>query len=182
MVRFDCVMSALRMIGVGGVTALVGCSGGAEHPASSAVKPGGLVEQNVEQNKAVVLEVTRAAGKPTLNSADVITTLRGVAMKASSTAGVSAPGSIRTVAAADRQAALTAMGGVIVNDHVPVYVIELTGGPFTALRHRQGVPPRQGNAMTITVDAQTYSVLDVGFHPEAPDLSRVDSNVVELPL
>ena len=47
--------------------------------------------------------------------------------------------------------------GDIVNDHTPVYVIEMTGGPFTA-----------------------YRLLDIGVEPVAPDLTQFGPDVVDL--
>jgi hypothetical protein len=103
-----------------------------------------------------------------------------MALQASSVAGVASPTTILAVAASDHQAAQTVISGAIINDHAPVYVIEMTGGPFTAIQHPFGVNAPQGNALTLTIDAQTFRVTDVGFHPVAPDLTQIDSNVVNL--
>jgi hypothetical protein len=83
-------------------------------------------------------------------------------------------------ASPDHQAAENIISGSIVNDHAPVYVIEITGGPFTAGSSPPGVPAPQGNVLTLTVDAQTYRVMDVGITNDAPDLTQIGSVVVDL--
>jgi hypothetical protein len=86
------------------------------------------------------------------------------------------------VCSPDRQAAEKAISGDIVNDHVPVYVVEVTGGPFTD--NLASVPPGgsapQGNALTITVNAQTFQVTDLGITSNVPDLTQISSDVVNL--
>jgi hypothetical protein len=86
------------------------------------------------------------------------------------------------VASTDHQAAEKVVSGDIVNDHAPVYVVEMTGGPFTAkyASTPPGVPAPQGNVLTITVDALTYRVTDAGIMPNAPDLTQISSDVVDL--
>jgi len=82
----------------------------------------------------------------------------------------------------DDQEAEKIISGDIVNDHVPVYVIEVTGGPFTC--NSCSVPPGasspQGNALTITVNAQTFQVTDSGITLNVPDLTQISSDVVNL--
>jgi hypothetical protein len=80
----------------------------------------------------------------------------------------------------DHQAAEKITSGDIVNDHAPVYVIEITGGPFTADRSPPGVPATQGDVLTLTVDARTYRVTDAGISNDAPDLRQIGSVVVDL--
>jgi hypothetical protein len=84
------------------------------------------------------------------------------------------------VASPDHQAAEQIVSGDIVNDHAPVYVVEMTGGPFTAQRSPPGVPAPQGSFLTLTIDAQTFGVLDLGISTNTPDLTRIDRDVVDL--
>jgi len=71
--------------------------------------------------------------------------------------------------------------GDIVNDNFPVYVIEVTGS-FTC--NSCGVPPGasapQGNAITLTVNAQTFQVTDFGIQPNPRDLAQISPDVVNL--
>lgn len=120
------------------------------------------------------------AAKPALVDPNVISALRTVAIQASTRAGVSQPQSVYAVAAPDRQAAETLLSGAVVYDHSPVFVIVMTGGPFTHRSHPPGAEAPTGNVMTITLDARTYRVTDVGFVQTAPDLGQIDSNVVDL--
>lgn len=96
--------------------------------------------------------------------------LRALALQASSANGVPSPKTMIAVYSPDDQAAQEAISGEIVNDHVPVYVIEVTGGPFTC--NSCSVPPGasapQGNALTITVNAQTFQGTDFGITPNVP--------------
>jgi hypothetical protein len=82
----------------------------------------------------------------------------------------------------DHQAAEEIISGDLVNDHVPVYVIEVTGGPFTCngCSFPPGASPPQGNALTLTVNAQTFQVTDFGITPNVPDLTQISSDVVNL--
>jgi hypothetical protein len=84
------------------------------------------------------------------------------------------------VASPDHQAAEQVVSGDIVNDHLPVYVIEMTGGPFL-VNHSSpsGVPVQPGNVLTLTIDARTYRVTDTGIGPNAPDLTKIGA-VVDL--
>lgn len=108
--------------------------------------------------------------------------LRDVGLQASTFAGVPSPRTMVAVASADHQVAEQIVSGDIVNDHVPVYVIEMTGGPFTA--NGASVPPGQsapqGSVLTVTVDAQTFEGLDVGIVDTAPDLTLISPDVVDL--
>lgn len=82
----------------------------------------------------------------------------------------------------DHQAAEAIVSGDVVNDHVPVYVIEVTGGPFTcsACSYPAGASPPQGNALTLTVNAQTFQVTDFGITPNPPDLTKISRDIVNL--
>ncbi len=110
----------------------------------------------------------------------VMANLRGIALRVSSAAGVSSPTTMRAVAASDHQAAQTILSGAIINDHAPVYVIKMTGGPFTATQHPPGAPAPQGNVLTVTVDAATYRVTDIGYVTAEPDLSQIGALTVDL--
>jgi hypothetical protein len=100
-------------------------------------------------------------------------------MVASNT-GVSTPTKIYVVAAADHQDAETILGGGTINDDAPVYVIVMTGGPFTAPNPPPGTPAVQSNVLTVTVDAATYRISDIGFVNAAPDLSTIALATVDL--
>lgn len=72
------------------------------------------------------------------------------------------------------------MSGAIIPDHAPVYVIEMTGGTFTAQHHPPGVPAPEGKVLTLTVDAATHRVTDISYLHEAPDLDEIGSVQVDL--
>ncbi|MBV9949620.1 MAG: hypothetical protein JOZ69_22455 [Myxococcales bacterium] len=97
-----------------------------------------------------------------------------MALQASSADGVPSP-KIEAVASADHQAAEKVVSGDIVNDHVAVYVVEVTGGTFT--ENGASIPPGAsvptGSALTLTVDAQSFRLLDVGLTDRAPDLTAL---------
>jgi len=126
---------------------------------------------------ATILEAgsSDAAAQVALGDATVRARLRSMALVASSGAGVSSPTTILAVAASDHQAAQTIISGATIADHAPVYVVEMTGGPFTANQYPPGGQAPQGDVLTLTIDAQTYQVRDVGFHPVAPDLTQIGS-------
>lgn len=87
------------------------------------------------------------------------------------------------VASADHQLAEHVVSGAIVNDHAPVFVVEMTGGPFTTENtgsHPAGASAPQADVLTLTIDAKTFRITDAGVGPNAPDLSQIDSNVVNL--
>jgi hypothetical protein len=108
--------------------------------------------------------------------------LRALALQASSENGVPSPKTMIAVYSPDDQAAEKAISGDIVNDHVAVYVIEVTGGPFTcnSCSVPPGGSPPQGNAITLTVNAQTFQETDFGITPNVPDLTQISSDVVNL--
>lgn len=108
--------------------------------------------------------------------------LRTLALQASSANGVPSPKTMIAVYSPDHQAAEEILSGDIVNDHVPVYVVEVTGGPFTcnACSYPPGASAPQGNALTITVNAQTFQVTDFGISPNVPDLTQISPDVVNL--
>jgi len=110
----------------------------------------------------------------------VLAALRSIALRASSLTGVPSASTMRAVAVSDHQAAESIISGAIINDHAPVYVLEISGGVFTSPHHPPGALPPQGNVLTVTVDAATYRVTDVGYHDVAPDLVRIASLPVDL--
>jgi hypothetical protein len=101
--------------------------------------------------------------------------LRTMALQTSSANGVPSPKTIEAVASADHQAAEKIVSGDIVNDHMAVYVVEVTGGTFTDTT--ASIPPGgsapSGSVLTLTVDAQTFSVTDFGLTDTAPDLTEI---------
>jgi hypothetical protein len=128
----------------------------------------------------VPLRQLEAGALPSLGDPNVITKLRSMALRVSSQAGVSSPVTIMAVAASDHQAAETVISGAIINDHSPVYVVQMTGGPFTSRLAPPGRAAPQGKVLTFTVDAGTYRLTDIGFDPVAPDLTHIGSVVVHL--
>jgi len=94
--------------------------------------------------------------------------LRALALQASSANGVPSPKTMIAVYSPDDQAAESIISGDIVNDHVPVYVIEVTGGPFTC--SSCSGPP----------GASPPQVTDFGITPNVPDLTQISSDVVNL--
>jgi len=108
--------------------------------------------------------------------------LRALALQTSSANGVPSPKTMLAVYSPDHQLAEEIISGDIVDDHVPVYVIEVTGGPFTcnSCSFPPGASPPQGDAFTLTLDAQTYQVTDFGIYPNAPDLTQISPDVVNL--
>jgi len=110
----------------------------------------------------------------------VVARLHDLGLQLSSIAGVPSPTRMYAAAVSDHQAAERVLSGAIINDHAPVFVIVMTGGPFTALEAPPGVPPPEGNVLTATVNAATYDVTDVGIVNAEPDLSKIASATVEL--
>ncbi|HTB72665.1 MAG TPA: hypothetical protein VK762_05460 [Polyangiaceae bacterium] len=125
-----------------------------------------------------VMEASEA--EAALGDVNEVARLRGIALAISSIRGVSSPKTMHVVTASDHQAAATLLSGAIINDHSPVYVVKMTGGPFTATSHPPGVPAPQGNVLTVTIDATTHRVTDVGYHDEEPDLGQIGSHPVEM--
>ena len=117
----------------------------------------------------------------TLGDPNVRAKLRDLALRASLVAGISSPRTMIAVASPDHQAAEQIISGAIIYDHAPVYVIVMTGGRFTANMAPPGVPAPQGDVLTLTVDAATYRVTDIGIVNAEPDLSKIASgNPVDL--
>jgi hypothetical protein len=132
--------------------------------------------------KAVLPDISTvpSTAQLALGDATEAATLRSIALQAASTAGVPSPGPISAVAASDHQSAEFILSGAIISDHLPVYVIKVAGGPFTALSAHPGQPHPQGQFLTITVDATTHGITDVGFVSVEPDLRKIGSFVVDL--
>src|SRR5580698_2581238 len=137
----------------------------------------------------LALAVTSACGsndpgatQGSLADPSVTAKLRALALQASSANGVPSPKTMIAVYSPDDQAAQEIISGDIVNDYVPVYVIEMTGGPFTCsgCSGPPGASPPQGNALTITVNARTFQVTDFGITPNVPDLTKISPDVVNL--
>lgn len=111
--------------------------------------------------------------KATLTDANIRSKLRASGLELASIAGVTSPKTMYGVAVADHQDAETAISGSNINDHASVYVIVMTGGPFIALDHPQGVPAPQGTVLTATMNAATFRPTDIGIINAEPDLSKV---------
>jgi len=119
---------------------------------------------------------TAISARPSgLAVAETRSELRARALLLANRAGVATPLRMVAVAAADHQAAEAAISGAVLDDHAPVYVVQMSGATFTAPRHPPGVEAPTGSVLTVTFDAKTMDVLDVGYDGEAPDLGRVDS-------
>jgi len=101
--------------------------------------------------------------------------LRAMALQASSANGVPSPKTIEAVASPDRQAAEKIVSGGIVNDHVAVYVVEVTGGTCTdnTASTPPGVPAPSGSVLTLTVDSQSFRITDFGLTDTAPALTQI---------
>ena len=164
-------------------TAIALVSGCSSAPGSSASASSGSATVEARAPSAPGVVTAGPGAGPSLrglSDPDVMSKVRSVAMARSSRAGVSSPATMRAVAASDHQAAQDVVSGAIVNDHAPVYVVAMTGGPFTASHHPPGVAAPQGDVLTVTVDARTFRVTDVGIHSAAPDLTAIDSKAVDL--
>ena len=116
-----------------------------------------------------------AVAQTGLADPNVMAKLRTMALQASSANGVPSPKTIDAVASPYHQAAEKIVSGDIVNDHVAVYVVEVTGGTFTdnAAPTPPGAPAPSGSVLTLTVDAQSFRVLDFGLTDTAPDLTQI---------
>ena len=116
-----------------------------------------------------------AVAQTGLADSNVRAKLRTMALQASSADGGSSPKTIEAVASPDHQAAEKVVSGDIINDHVAVYVIEVTGGTFTdnAASTPPGVPAPSGSVLTLTVNAQSFGVTDFGLTDTAPALTQI---------
>jgi len=121
-----------------------------------------------------------SAAQTALRDPKVIAQIRSVALRASTSTGVPSPTGMLVVAAADHQAAEKMISGAVISDRAPVYVVQMTGGPFTSVEHPPGVAAPTGHVLTLTIDARTYRVTDIGFSPVPLDLSQMGAPVVNL--
>jgi hypothetical protein len=130
---------------------------------------------------ASVLSACGASSDPgDLDDPAVRAKLRELALQSASIAGVPSRQTMLAVWSPDHQAAEKVVSGSIVADHVPVYVVEMTGGTFTALQGApSGVPP-QGDVLTLTINAQTFEGTDAGIGNTMTDLRKIDAHVVNL--
>jgi hypothetical protein len=126
------------------------------------------------------LEASESAKPIGLTRTEIASSLHALALDTSKRWGVEAPATVRAVATADHQAAESVISGAIINDHSPVYVVQVTGGTFTALHHPPDVEAPHGTVLTITFDAATLRMTDVGIDEAAPELGQIDRDVVDL--
>jgi hypothetical protein len=106
--------------------------------------------------------------------------LHQVALGLAKRAGVAAPASMIAVGAADHQTVEALVSGAILDDHAPVYVVQMTGGTFTSTHHPHGRPAPQGTVLTVTFDAATLRVTDIGYDTIAPDLKKIEARPIDL--
>jgi hypothetical protein len=185
MLRFD-----RSILGVMVLTVMTGCMSTPEGEnvgvSKEELNPQGAMPRPPQTGSTAQLAAPPAStidangAKAALGDRNVRAKLRDVALEASSRHGVGRPMKIHAVAASDHQSAETLLSGATVNDHAPVYVITMTGGPFTAMHHPPGAPAPQGNVLTVTVDAATNRVTDIGLVDAEPDLSQLDTTPVDL--
>ncbi len=175
--------SSQSFLGAATMMLMSACSGGdrteptAVNSQTSPVSPA-TATLAVSTSPGPVMDAT--AAEAALGDVNEVARLRGIALAVSTVRGVSSPKTMHVVTASDHQAAATLLSGAIVNDHSPVYVVKMTGGPFTATSHPPGLPYPQGNVLTVTIDATTHRVTDVGYHDEEPDLGQIGSHPVEM--
>ena len=129
----------------------------------------------------LVVSACGASSEPeNLDDPNVRSKLRTLGLQASSNAGVASPRTMNAVWSADHQAAEQILSGAILNDHAPVYIVVMTGGPFSASEGGpNGIAP-QGSALRLTINAQTFEGTDYGITRDAPDLHLIGPHVVDL--
>lgn len=115
-----------------------------------------------------------------LDDSEVQAKLRALSLGAASIAGVPSPQTMLAVWSPDHQAAESVVSGDTIFDHAPVYVVEMTGGTFTALRGGPANMPPHGQVLTLTINADTFETTDVGIHDMTTDLRRINGHVVNL--
>ena len=131
-----------------------------------------------------MLSVTPACASPTdsgnVDDPAVRTRLREVALQSASISGVPSPQTMIAVWSPDHQVAEQIVSGDIVTDHVPVYVVEMTGGDFTSIEGGpNGIPPH-GSVLTLTINAETFEGTDAGITDLLVDLHKINPRVVDL--
>jgi hypothetical protein len=116
-----------------------------------------------------------------LDDPDVRAKLRELALQSASISGVPSPQTMLAVWSPDHQAAEKVVSGSIVVDHVPVYIVEMTGGTFTALDGGPlGAATPHGDVLTLTINAQTFEGTDAGIGNTMTDLRKIDAHIVDL--
>jgi hypothetical protein len=97
------------------------------------------------QHRLLVLVTTVACGcasepEDSLSDPLTIAKLRAAALQVSTIAGLPLPSTMLTVASGDHQVAEDIVsGGAIVNDHVPVFAVVMTGGAFDPQEESSGL-------------------------------------------
>ena len=149
----------------------------------NSIRPVSIALLNVLRAGALALCATACAGEDpgTFDDPAVVAKLREIAQQAASAGGATPPNKMYAVAVSDHQVAEQAASGAIIYDHAPVFVIVITGGHFTG----RGSPSNEvaipeGTILTLTLDAATYEITDVGIVNVEPDLSKVASDRVDL--
>lgn len=128
----------------------------------------------------VMSACTSSSDPGNLDDPDVRTKLRALGLQSSSISGVPSPKTMTAVWSADHQVAEQIVSGDIINDHVPVYVIEMTGGTFTSIEGGPNGEPPHGTVLTLTINAQTFEGTDASITDNAVDLRAIDAHVVNL--
>lgn len=172
-------------IGLSAVATMLGCSGGSGRSNSSVSQSAELSNLPIVPALALSMYIDAGpndsgAAHPGLEDPTEVAAVRSIALATAAGAGVPSPTKIQVVAAADHKAAEFALCGAIVNDHAPVYVIKMTGGVFTGLQHPRQAPIPQGSVLTLTMESATHRITDIGLVNVEPDLSAIDSHVVDL--
>jgi hypothetical protein len=190
MLRFDHCILALATISILGGCSLPSSSTSQDEEVGAvteelsqpnrAVKPPGSQPSAELAVPAAVSIDPRAAKDALRGDVNLRGKLRGLAIAEAARHGVANPAAIHAVAASDHSAAEAALSGALVDDHVPVYVVRMTGGRFTAQHHPREVAAPEGNVLTVTVDAATNRITDIGIVNEEPDLNQLGDTTVDL--
>ena len=163
--------SSVVVFGAAAMMIASACSG-VDRPASQAT----TAPTPVPAPAAIDVALLRpSTARLSLEDPGEMATLRAIALNAAANAGVSSPARIHAVAHSDHQAAEFLLSGAIIDDHAPVYVLKISGGTFTANHHPPGRAAPQGAFLTLTIDATTHRVTDLGLVDNEPDLSKISS-------
>lgn len=149
----------------------------------NSTRPISAVLRNVLAAGALALCATSCAedDQGALDDPAVVAKLHEIAQQAASAGGATPPTKMYAVAVSDHQVAELAAGGATIYDHAPVFVIVITGGHFTGRGSPSNETPiPEGTVLTLTLDAATYEITDVGIDDVEPDLSKVASDRVDL--
>jgi len=147
---------------------LAGCAPDAPESGTAAADDRGGVAMSVSELRAQ------------LHGPIVPAQLRVLASGAAADHGVAVPATLRAVAASDHQASESVITGADVHDHAPVFVVQATGGVFTAGHAPPGVAPPTGSVLTVSYAAATLEITDLAITNAAPDLRAIDAEVVDL--